>query len=66
MNSIEIEQLKNHLATKVGILEIKIRNGEIEDDNSIELVNTYKEYEKNGTTIEELKLLFDDVMLALS
>jgi hypothetical protein len=66
MNSVEIEQLKNNLAVKVGILEIKIKNGEINDDTSVELVNSYKEYEEKGTTIEELKLLFDDVILALS
>lgn len=66
MNSVEIEQLKNNLAVKVGILEIKINNGEITDDTAVEIVNSYKEYEKNGTTIEELKLLFEDVLLALS
>lgn len=65
MNSIEIEQLKNNLATKVGLLEIKIKNGEIGED-SLELVDLFKEYEDKGTTIEELKLLFEDVELALS
>ena len=65
MTNIEIEQLKNHLAVKIGILEIKINNGEI-DDESYELINSYKEYEENGTTLEELKLLFEDVQLALS
>lgn len=66
MNNIEKEQLKNNLAVKVGILEIKVRNGEINDDTALELIEIYKEYEKNGTTIEELKMLFDDVVLALS
>ncbi|MFP3727888.1 hypothetical protein U8V72_22115 [Priestia filamentosa] len=66
MNTIEIEQLKNHLAVKVGILENKIKKGEINDDTSIELINLFKDYEKNGTTLEELKLLFEDVKLALS
>ena len=65
MSNYNIEVLKNHLATKIGILEIKINNGEINDD-SLELINVYKEYESNVTTIEELKLLFDDVELALS
>lgn len=32
MNTIEIEQLKNNLAVKVGILESKIKHGEINDD----------------------------------
>jgi hypothetical protein len=66
MNSIELEQLKNDLAVKVGILEMKINNGDITDDTALEIVNSYKEYEKNGTTIEELKLLYEDVQLALS
>lgn len=66
MNNIEIEQLKNNLATKVGLLENKIKSGEITDETSIELVNIFKEYEQKGTTIEELKLLFEDVILALS
>ncbi|PLS19333.1 hypothetical protein CVD28_02655 [Bacillus sp. M6-12] len=66
MNTIEKEQLKNHLAVKVGILENKIKSGEITDDTAVELVSIYKEYEEKGTTIEELKLLFDDVLLALS
>lgn len=63
-NTVEIEQLKNHLELKIGILEIKIKNGEIKDD-AYELVQLFKEYEKEGTTIEELKLLFEDVELAL-
>ncbi|MDA1675139.1 MULTISPECIES: hypothetical protein [Bacillus cereus group] len=66
MNNIEIEQLKNNLAVKVGILEIKVNNGEINDDTAHNLIELYKEYEENGTTIEELKMLFDDVVLALS
>lgn len=66
MNAIELEQLKNDLETKVGILENKIKNGEIRDETSSELVKLFNEYEKNGTTIEELKLLFEDVQLALS
>lgn len=66
MNTFEIEQLKNNLAVKVGILEIKIKNGEINDDTSVELINLFKEYEKHGTTLEELKLLFEDVELALN
>lgn len=66
MDTVEIEQLKNNLEIKVGILENKIKQGEIKDDTAIELVNLFKEYEQNGTTIEELKLLFDDVLLALS
>jgi len=66
MNSVEIEQLKQDLATKVGTLENKINSGKINDETSLELVANYKEYEKNGITIEELKLLYDDVILALS
>lgn len=66
MNNIEIEQMKNDLAVKVGVLEIKIKSGEITDETSAELVEAYKEYEKDGTTLEELKLLYDDVKLALS
>lgn len=66
MNNIEIEQLKNNLETKVGILQIRINNGEITDDTSLDLVKSFKEYEQNGTTLEELKLLFEDVELALS
>lgn len=66
MNNAELEIFKGHLATKVGVLEIKINNGEITDETSLELVKLFKEYEKNGTTIEELKMLFDDVVLALS
>lgn len=66
MTSVEIEQLKNDVALKVGILEIKINNGEINDSASQELVDTFKDYEKKGTTLEELKLFYDDVKLALS
>lgn len=66
MNSVETEQLKNYLETKVGILEIKINNGEISDESSLELVKLFNEYKEKGTTIEELKLLIDDVELALS
>lgn len=66
MNSVEIEQLKNYLETKVGILEIKINNGEISDQSSLELVKLFNEYKEKGTTIEEFKLLIDDVELALS
>lgn len=66
MNTIEIEQLKNNLALKVGILEIKVNNGEIKDDTAIKIIELFKEYEKKGTTVEELKMLFDDVVLALS
>lgn len=65
MSNYDIEVLKNHLATKIGILQMKINNGEMNDD-SLELINVYKEYETKGTTIEELKLLFDDVQLALN
>ena len=65
MNTIEVEQLKNNLETKIGILEYKIKNGDIRDETSMELIVLFKEYEKNGTTIEELKLLFEDVQLAL-
>lgn len=63
-NTVEIEQLKNHLELKIGILEMKIKNGEISDD-AYELIELFKDYEKNGTTIEELKMLFEDVELAL-
>lgn len=66
MNSIELEQLKNNLEVKVGILEMKINSGEIQDDTAGNLVKLYNEYKEEGTTIEELKLLFDDVLLALS
>lgn len=63
-NSVEIEQLKNNLTIKVGILENKIKNGQIHED-SFELVELFNDYEKNGTSLEELKLLFEDVILAL-
>lgn len=66
MNTVEIEQLKNDLEVKVGILEMKIKSGKITDDTASKSVELFKEYEQHGTTIEELKLLFDDVMLALS
>jgi hypothetical protein len=66
LNKIEIEQLKNDLETKVGILDMRIKSGEITDDIAIELVQSFKEYEKDGITIEELKLIYDDVILALS
>lgn len=65
VNGIEIEQLKNNIATKVGLLEIKIKNGEIKDETSLELLEIFKEYEQKGTTLEELKLFFKDVKLAL-
>lgn len=65
MNTIEIEQLKNYLEVKIGILEMRIKNGEIKEE-SLELVDSFKEYEKDGITIEELKLLVEDVELALS
>lgn len=66
MNAIELEQLKNNLATKIGVLEIKIKREEINDETSMELVKLFRDYEENGTTIEELKLLSEDVQLALS
>lgn len=66
MNTIEIEQLKNYLEVKIGILAMRINNGEIQNETSLELVNSFKEYEKDGLTIEELKLLVEDVELALS
>lgn len=66
MKTIEIEQLKNQVSLKIGLLENKIKTGEVTDDTSLELVGIFKEYEENGTTIEELKLLFEDVQLALS
>lgn len=65
MNNIELEQLKNDLETKIGILKMKVKREEIEDNTAIELINTFREYEKDGTTIEELKLLYEDVLLAL-
>lgn len=66
MNAIELEQLKNDLATKIGVLEIKVNNGEITDETAVELINTYKEYQEKGTTLLELKLLYEDVKLYLS
>ena len=65
MNNMEIEQLKNDLALKVGILQGKINRGEIEDDTANEVVESFKEYEEKGTTLMELKLLYDDVLLHL-
>ena len=65
MNTVEIAQLKEALAVKIGILDNKIKSGEIVDEIAPELVVIYKEYEQNGTTLEELKLLMDDVLLAL-
>lgn len=64
MNSVEIEQLKQDLELKVGVLRIKIHNGEIHE-SAIELIDLFVECEQNGTTLEELKLLYDDVLLAL-
>jgi hypothetical protein len=66
MNTIEIEQLKNYLEVKIGILAMRINNGKIQNETSLELVNSFKEYEKDGLTIEELNLLVEDVELALS
>lgn len=66
MNSIELEQLKNNLEVKVGILQMKINSGEIQDDSAENLIKIYNEYKEEGTTIEELKLFFDDVLLSLS
>lgn len=66
MKSVEIEQLKNDLELKVGILEMKINNGTINDSTSQDLIELHKEYKKEGTTLEELKLLYEDVQLALS
>lgn len=64
MTSVEIEVLKNHLAVKIGVLEMKIQSGEI-DSRAQELILLYKEYEHKGTTLEELNLLFSDVLLEL-
>lgn len=66
MNAIELEQLKNYLGIKIGVLELKIKREEINDATSMDLVKLFKDYEENGTTIEELKLLSEDVQLALS
>lgn len=66
MNNAELEVLKNDLELKVGLLEQKIKNGEILDASAIESVAIFKEYEREGTSQTELKLLYDDVLLALS
>lgn len=66
MDKVEIEQLKNHLAVKIGVLEMRVKSGEINDETAPELIANFKEYEEKGTTLEELKLLFEDVTLALS
>ena len=64
-DSVEIEQLKENLAVKINILVYKIK---YEDgyDMYEELVELFNEYQEKGTTIEELRLLYDDVILALS
>lgn len=62
MSNIEIEQLKNDLALKIGLLKMK-ESGQVE---FLELIELYEDYEKNGTTLEEMKLLYNDVLLALN
>lgn len=64
-DSVEIEQLKESLAVKIGILVYKIKYQDGYDVYE-ELVELYNEYQENGTTLEELKLLYDDVILALN
>lgn len=66
MNNVELEVLKNDLELKVGLLELKIKKGEISDASAIESVEIFKEYEQKGTSETELKLLYDDVLLALA
>lgn len=66
MNNVELELLKNDLELKVGLLELKIKKGEISDASAIESVEIFKEYEQKGTSETELKLLYDDVLLALA
>lgn len=66
VHTVDIEVIKNDLETKIGLLEMKINNGEIkEEDSVLELIALFKEYEKTGTTLEELQLLYSDVQLAL-
>ena len=65
MNSVELEQLKNDVETKVGTLSIAAKRGRIKDDSAYELIELYEEYEKEGTTMQELRLLYDDLKLAL-
>lgn len=66
MNNVELELMKNDLELKVGLLEQKLKNGEITDASAFESVEIFKEYERKGTSETELKLLYDDVLLALA
>lgn len=66
MPTIERMQLVSFLSVKVGILQIKINNGEIKDEVSLSLPEVFEEYLKNGTTYSELKAFEEDLKIALS
>lgn len=63
--SVELEQMKNDLAVKLGVLVLREKLGEIRVDNLAELVEIYNEYKREGTSETELRALYDDVTLAL-
>lgn len=64
--SNEVEQLKEDVETKIGILKILVQNEKIKNTNEIEqLFTIHKEYEQEGTSLVELRLFYDDILLAL-
>lgn len=65
MNNVDIEQLQNDLAVKLGVLVLKEKRGEVRVDNLDELIEIYEEYKREGTSLTELKALYEDVTLAL-
>ena len=61
ISTIDIEQLKEDLATKIGLLKMKVNKDEVEE----ELIDIYQDMETNGASLMELHALHDDLMLAL-
>lgn len=53
----ELELLTNNIKTKIGALRLR-------GDNVDDFEELFEDYEKNGTTMLELRLLHEDVLRA--
>lgn len=66
LNAVDRLQLVDFLSTKVGILKMKIQNGEITNKEALDLPAIFEEYQEEGTSLVELKAFEDDLKIALS
>lgn len=55
--NVEQEQIVNNLDIKVEKLKRKFGN----EDGAKELIELFEDYKENGTTEQELKLLWEDI-----